>query len=526
MKFYSICFFLLALISITACKTDEQTNWDVDVLAPLAKSKLTIANIISDSLIQTNSDHSISVAYNDTVFSLNFDSIFQMPDTTINTYFKSPIITLVQPGQQFFAKTDKVKLKIPDVLLSNVEALSGKIKFYIRSSINEKTKFIYEIPRALKNGSSLKITKYIPACKNGVPGETYGEIDVSGYNFDLTGEFFNSANTLMANTKVYNDSSSNAVNISTNDSIKFFVTFDNVVPNYAKGYFGMQSQASGVKSSNFDIFKNIISGSIDLSGINLSVSIVNYLGVDAKLILQSLISNNTNTGHSVPLNSAIINKHINISRAKSNGVNANGVEPSILKLDIEALAAKLFIENLPNQLKYNLNIFMNPLGNISGGNDFIYYGKGFMVILKFNMPLSFSSNALTIADTANFTYNAKTFDNINGGKLNVIAYNTFPIKAKLTMKLLDENKNIIENINLPQIIEAASNANYSNDLIPNKSILPILINADRLANFRKTKYIAFSASFTSMPQNQQITIYDNHYLELKLSADFSYNVNN
>ena len=195
--FITSCFFLFS------CKSDESANWNVDLLAPLAKINLSIANIISDSLIQTNLDHSISLAYNDTIFNLDFDSIFKMPDTTINTFFKSPILTAIQPGQLFFVKSDKVKLKIPDVLLSKVEAKSGRIKYFIKSSISEKTKFVYEIPKALKNGASLKITRYIPASNNGAFGEISGEIDVSGFSFDLTGEFFNSANIIQTNITIH-----------------------------------------------------------------------------------------------------------------------------------------------------------------------------------------------------------------------------------------------------------------------------------------------------------------------------------
>ena len=206
--------------------------------------------------------------------------------------------------------------------------------------------------------------------------------------------------------------------------------------------------------------------------------------------------------------------------------SASGIEPSVIKLEIEALAAKQFIENLPDKIKYNLNIAMNPLGNISGGNDFIYYGKGFKAILNFEMPLVFSSNAITIADTENFTFDSDIFNNINGGKLNIIANNTFPIQAKLKMILLDDTKSVIETIAPTQFIEASENLNFTNPLTQKKSIIPVFMTSSRIDNFRKTKYICFTVAFTSIPQNQHITIFDNHTLDLKLTADFSYNINN
>lgn len=526
MKLKVLYIVILVALAFVACKSDEQTNWDVDVLTPLVKTRLSIQNIISDSLLQSNSDHSISVSFNDTVFSLEFDSIFKVPDTVISTFFKSPLWATIGPGLQFMNRTDNVKFKIPDAQISNITIKTGKIKYFIQSTISEKTKFYYQIPRATKNGIPLTIIRYIPGKSGGVNGSLSGEIDLSGYDLDLRGASLNIANTIQTITKVYNDSSSNPINITPNDSIKFNMTYQDLVPDYAKGYFGQQNQASGLKSTNFDIFKNIVSGNINMSNVKLSVSIINYLGIDARIILKSLISKNSRNGNSIDLNSQIINKHINITRAKDIGNNSGGIQPTILKLDIEPQAAKEFIENLPDLIKYNLDMMMNPLGNISGGNDFVYYGKGFMVLLNFDMPLTFSSNSLAIADTVDFSFKEKDFENLNGGKLNIIANNTFPIQAKLAMILLDENKQIIEKINLSQAIEASESTQYSENLIPKKSILPISITSTRIDNFKRTKYVAFAASFTSIPANQHITIYDNNYLDIKLTGDFSYNINN
>lgn len=81
-KWHSILVF--AIIFISACKRDSQTNWDTGILAPLATTNLTINNLIKDSVLHNNPDSSVSIVYQNNIYTLNLaDQYVHIPDTSI-----------------------------------------------------------------------------------------------------------------------------------------------------------------------------------------------------------------------------------------------------------------------------------------------------------------------------------------------------------------------------------------------------------------------------------------------------------
>src|SRR5690606_23922246 len=89
-----------------------------------------------------------------------------------------------------------------------------------------------------------------------------------------------------------------------------------------------------------------------------------------------------------------------------------------------------FLSNFPNQIGYSAQIEVNPLGNISGGNDFIYRGSGIDLSVDIVVPLSFDAKNLVLQDTAEYTLSPDAFyDNINGGFFKLVATNTYPFSV-------------------------------------------------------------------------------------------------
>jgi len=78
-----ILYFSAIVLVLFSCKKDElKPNWDVDLLAPIFHSTLTIDNIINDTLKQINNDNLVSLIYQNNLYKLNIDSLFKIPDTT------------------------------------------------------------------------------------------------------------------------------------------------------------------------------------------------------------------------------------------------------------------------------------------------------------------------------------------------------------------------------------------------------------------------------------------------------------
>src|ERR1039458_5993567 len=91
-KFIPKTIFLFAFCSVIylfSCRR-QNPSWDVNVLAPLVKSTLTINNIIPDSNIHQNSDNSLEIVYNNSLYSFSADKLFKIPDTTLTNFYPYP----------------------------------------------------------------------------------------------------------------------------------------------------------------------------------------------------------------------------------------------------------------------------------------------------------------------------------------------------------------------------------------------------------------------------------------------------
>lgn len=85
---------------MSSCKRDiDHSSWDVAVITPLVKSSLTIDDILPDSLLQTNTDNSLSLVYSSTFYEASLDSLFQYPDT--NIVYTAKLDSLVLGNQSF-----------------------------------------------------------------------------------------------------------------------------------------------------------------------------------------------------------------------------------------------------------------------------------------------------------------------------------------------------------------------------------------------------------------------------------------
>lgn len=75
---------IIAILQLNSCKKElKEPNWDVDLLAPLAKATLTVDNIYNDTSKKVNPDNSISMVYSSGLYNFTLDTFFKIPDTTV-----------------------------------------------------------------------------------------------------------------------------------------------------------------------------------------------------------------------------------------------------------------------------------------------------------------------------------------------------------------------------------------------------------------------------------------------------------
>ncbi|PCJ88409.1 MAG: hypothetical protein COA57_03275 [Flavobacteriales bacterium] len=530
-KHYFFVVFFLFVILWVSCKKITSPGWDFDVLAPIAYTTLSMNDLIADSLLQTNSDQSLKVVYENKIFGLDFDTLFNIPDTTMRDSLQWVFggVTF-NPGTVVWSATGENKLALGDVELTNVILREGSIVTRFQSTVQEAIIINYSIPYATKNSIPFSITDTIPAGTSSSPAVITKTHDISGYELDMRGSTGNDFNTIVTAYSMTTDPNGQPVTVNFGDYVKVITTFSGVVPEYGRGYFGQIIENIEPTSEYINSFKNITGGTIDLESIDMVLTIKNGIGVDLQAKINEITSINSATGNNVALSHSIVGSALNINRSIEKGLAFDPpVDYSVYSISMNNSNsnADQLIETLPDSIRYAMELTLNPLGNASGSNDFLYNGHGIDVYLDFEMPLSFSATGLILKDTMelNLSDTAETIP--IDGFLQLHAYNGFPFSAKPQLYLMDEGFNIIEKLVVENSEILAADLDQNLKATGKKySSVPIYINQKNIEALYEAKYLLIEIIFSTASQPNHVKIYNDYEMDLKLVADFKYTVEN
>lgn len=513
------------LLLVSSCKQESgNAEWDIDVLAPVITTTLTLQDLMDDSLLIVNPDSSLKLVYINNFSNLLIDTLLSIPDTTVVNALSLPLSTTIQPGLDIITINTETRYALKDAQLVEAYVRSGQIIVEFQNNLNAGVTIDYAIPGATLNGTAFAVTRNVAA--NGSLTET---IDITGYHLDLRGLNGNSYNTMVSSFGGSTDVNGPPVQIIANQP---FITVSNsfvdVVPQYARGYFGSPEVSVENESTKFDFLKKIIDGQLGLEEVKLSLSLENYIGADGQIEIQNITSVNERTGVSIDLQHAVMGTPINITRASEAWINSGNVTPTIKSyvFDNSNSNIRALIENLPHRLDYSLDFKLNPLGNISSGNDFFYYEKNIKTNLELEVPMTFYSDHLTLSDTLDFNADAgRAGSKVNSGGFRIIADNSFPLSATMTLILIDENNVAIDSLySLNNIAAPALDGNFKSigSLVSTLDVPISSATADKLNN---TKRINIKIVFDTPLAPQLLKIYDHYKMDIKIIADFNYTIN-
>ena len=112
---------------------------------------MTVNDLLPDSVLQTNPDTSLKVVYETSILDIDVDSLFRIPDTTVNEVFPMSLSVLAAPGNSFYSEDREVTLNITNnVQLNTALVESGFIELEIWSEIQEKIIVTYTIHTSTK----------------------------------------------------------------------------------------------------------------------------------------------------------------------------------------------------------------------------------------------------------------------------------------------------------------------------------------------------------------------------------------
>lgn len=511
---------ILFCLYLVSCRKIDP-SWEVNINAPLLKSSLGLGNILPDSLLTVNNDNSLSLVYKYAFYNFSFDSLVDFPDTLSHKYLPPLAGFVINPGQTFFNYTENSHLAIPGAQISRVDFHSGFLALEVESSFTEPIIVTYDIPYAKLYGLPFHVSEIIPAAAPGTVLHFEKSYDISGYSMDMRGPSGLNSNIIINTTKATLDPEGNPFVLDSLDEFRFNVRFKDISIHYAKGYFGNSNFSFGPDTTAIDIFDKITSGTFDLESIKLDLNVENSFGVDAQVVFDNLTSVNSKTGHTVSLNDPIIGQAINISRATETGISNEPVNPSTYSFDLDNSNILDMIENIPDKLSYKIKVVSNPLGNISSGNDFIYYGNTLKASLDMEIPLSVIANGLTLTDTVDFDLGENS-GTVKSGTLSLLADNGFPFSARIQLYMLNENNQISDSLLFPDLISAPPLNNLFRVIHPLRSVLQIPLPEDKIPLLYQTKRMLIVAHFNTSGAGHYVKIYDHYKLDMKLTGDFNY----
>lgn len=518
---FAFLFFIAFFISCR--KENKNPSWDIDVLTPLVKSSLTINDILPDSVLQQNPDNSLDIVYSTLLYSF---SNINIPDTTIDTVYVSFFTAYVDSCDVIIPSiNDESRFNVNSVQLKKIIIRSGKMRIDIKNKTRKILDVRYQIPSATLNGNQFDETVSVPAKAGSNPGTIITDFDLSGYVFDLTGQIGNKVNTLITSVGVKvncNDFSQDTIFPFT-DQVSVSNTFMDIVPEYAKGYFG-QTLTNIIDTTTLSLFNHIIQGSINLEDIDIDLSIENGIGADARFTINNLKSINTRTGNTpYALTHSIIGSPVNLNRAVDNNGAVTESTYSV-SFNPQNSNIKPFIENLPDKLSYQMDVELNPLGNVSGNNDFIYHDKLLKTKFDMRIPLSIIANDLTIADTLGFNM-GDDLKNVNYGTLFLYAENGFPFSAEAQLYVMDAGFNITDSlINFPNTLLAPQ---LDANLVAagqKHSQLEIPLDRSKLDLLRNSKNLYLKIKFNTQNQPSHVKIYSFYRMDVQIIGGFNYTI--
>ena len=512
-----IYLFLFIVLAFSSCdKEKKPLSWNIDIIAPIVYGDLTIKDLLKDSILAVNSDNSIQLKFSSNIYRLNFDSIVKIPDTTFKTNYTIPFSAGItfSPGQTFISQPEDNVLGVDGAELVEFKVASGAVNYSLSSNIEAEIIYEYKIANAFNEaGQSFSKTVVVPAA-NSSNATVSGSFSLAGYTIPLTGVNQNWFSTLSTSIDVTLSSSHpNDLLLSNQDSIFIENTLSNVQLEYAKGYFGHQVLPVVTETSKIAQMNSITGGGIDLEQVSVDFNVVNGIGVDAAFKIQNLTS--ISSANVIPLVHPIIGSENHINRAYRIGETVFPTEFSN-QFTSSNSNIETWIENLPDSVLYGINLELNPLGNVSGHNDFVFANAPFEVNMDIDMPLSFLANNLTLVDT--IALGTEKLKQLVKGKLKIEIENGFPLGANLSVRNSSNNKNLFSST-------AITSANIDNNgLVTNTqtSNHQITLDEEDVELLQENNQLIITITFNSPPSSNLIAIYDNYHLKFKVLTDFTY----
>lgn len=433
--------------------------------------------------------------------------------------------TAIFPTQNLINVQNEVKYQLSGPELTYFEVRSGFLRVFITSTIEDTITFDFEIAAATDPfGDTLRVSNKVPPAPPNGSFTVEDTFDLKNYAIDLHGVNGAKFNTFGQHLTARIDSTGRLVNISLEDSIFVSYSLLDMVPHYVRGYLGSDT-LEFVDESSFTFFNQVQSGTLNLESIKANIAIENGMGIDGEIRVNSLVANGVNGSET--LNSAqVIGQSIKIERGIENPYSPRN---TFIGMDEDNSNMLDLIETLPTAFSYDLQILVNPNGNIWGWNDFAFFDADLNVNLDLELPLSLIANRLILVDTLDFSLELEReqIEKISSGIFNLITYNGFPLNLDFQVYLYEENFKFVDSLFAITEAQAGQLGPDCRVVQNTRSKLTAPVSQQDLNDFRSVRKAIVKAEVsnaTQLPQcdGQFLKIYNDYNVDLTLTLKLNF----
>lgn len=527
-----IYWMLIFWVSLFLSCTISGTSWDLDATGPVIETTFDLSQAIGIENLAFQPDSAVYINFNDTVYTIDLDTLAVVPDTSYLFDFKWTLPTFtIGTNVGFTLPPFPVKIKFGVSNRLNITAVrikSGNLRVKFQSFIPRDLDIQFAIPQATLDGVPFQTTESIQAATSGGFSTFEKIIDLKNYYLDLRGPNLNEYNVIYLYVLPTVKPTGSAFTL-TNNQILFSIINHilKIKVSYGEGYVMPASENINSNFLSLGTSKFIKGGLLDIDSIRLGVKLINTMGVDMRVRFDQIRSINDRTGVQKYLSHPIIGNFINLQMAQNLHNSTNPVQHYDYTVWFTPQNSNLdeLVENIPDRFRMNALLEVNPLSNSTANNNFFYTTHPPKIAIDLQAPLKFSVHQLQFVDTiTNPLFDEIQLDRFESGTLTIIAENKFPLGFTIQLFTLDDNGNPNDSLLSNNVVSPAPVNDSSRVEHPNTSTLNIPFDDVKALNIKHSSKILIKAQFTSVPHLRLLQMYSDYYLRLKLLADVKYRV--
>ena len=432
---------LLATLVVVGCRT-EPVTWQVplhDVI--LLNDTLSWSNLIPDTL-WSQGEEGLVLEVNTTGNWIDPEALVPNLDTAWTESFTLPFIggpIPISPGTPLWQDTENISLDLPSTGLRRARLGGGELSMSISSSVAGPLTLRYTLegasfPPQVNQGSNEIVVQ--------LNEETaVVSLDMTGVVLDLTGEDGTDWSRLFTRWEVLvSNSASESVGVMGDDMLSLTVALTGLEVAQVEGRFDTQELSTTDATAVMDL-ESLQGLQVGWTELELALALENTTGLDLMGKIHSLerIDTLAEEVETLSLTGPAMAQDVFLSRALvagSGAMDSWSIQPTSASIGFTSDDGNLaeFMASIPDALSWNIDVEVNPLGDVSGGHDRIDLTQLPTLNVALRAPLEVSSARAVFLDTLELS----PPDWVDfSGELDLAIDNGFPVGARLQMRLVE-----------------------------------------------------------------------------------------